>query len=164
MSLSHEVSEDSRKFWERWNSRRLHWGQHTNHSTSGWLSWPKEEKDPGTQRIDLQSVIWQITYNGNHTLEMERSDGCYSSRVIKINITNSEMTWYCMLSDECKIWSLHIIYLIFLPKIFNLNVIIRKHSINLKWGRFRRAKKKPIKGKNKKGRELALKTNNGNNK
>lgn len=35
---------------------RLHWGQHSDHSRSGWLSWRKKEEDAGSKRIKAVSI------------------------------------------------------------------------------------------------------------
>lgn len=78
---------------------------------------------------NLKTDTFWVTDTGNYPFQKERSDGCSLSKVIKIRL----LKWDGLIQNVLW-WTsrLHISYWIFLPKLFNLNVTIRKHSDKFK--------------------------------
>lgn len=92
-----------------------HWNHHTEVSTRIGHSY--------SIKISLNSLL--RNYKGkNGTFTMKKSGG---HQVIKVNITNNGINWQHVPPDVMH-WGHNITYVLFLPKMHNLKLVMRKQS------------------------------------
>lgn len=74
-------------------------------------------------KYNWTDYLW-ITKGKNGTFTVKKSGG---HQVIKVNITNNGINWHHM-PPEVMHWGHNITYVLFLPKMHNLKLVMRKQS------------------------------------